>query len=78
MKSTISTTEEPLLNLVLDSQAQAALLRSQNALLAWQIASNDESGKLWDERVAAALQLADLVSRLETVKRISDEMMQGD
>lgn len=69
------TTEAPPLTLELDSEAQAALLSSQNAFLAWQYAPIDESAKLWEERVAAALQLADLVSRLETVKRISNKML---
>ena len=68
------STELPPLTIVLDSEAQAALSHSQAALLAWKFASNDESGKLWEERVATALQVADLVDRLVTIKQISAEM----
>lgn len=68
------STESPPLTIVLDSEALAALSRSQAALLAWKFASNDESGKLWEERVATALEVADLVDRLVTIKQISAEM----
>ncbi|HJH19471.1 MAG TPA: hypothetical protein K8W20_12240 [Pseudomonas lactis] len=71
------STESPPLTIVLDSEAQAALSRSQAALLAWKFASfasNEESGKLWEARVATALEVADLVGRLVTIKQISAEM----
>ncbi|MCF4992052.1 hypothetical protein GIW56_25070 [Pseudomonas gessardii] len=66
------------LTLVLDVQAQAALLRSQTARLAWLCATTEyESGRLWDERAAAALHLADVIDRLATVVQVTNEMSQS-
>ncbi|RMN17138.1 hypothetical protein ALQ64_03177 [Pseudomonas cannabina] len=56
------STTTPLLTLTLDAKAQAALIRSQEAYKAWLYAPNPDS--LREERVTAALRLADEIGRI--------------
>lgn len=59
------STTTPLLTLTLDAKAQAALIRSQEAYRAWLYASAEQStDTLREERVTAALRLADEISRI--------------
>ncbi|NMZ42853.1 hypothetical protein HBO20_27285 [Pseudomonas proteolytica] len=61
----MSTTETPLLTLILDAKAQAALMRSQEAYRAWLYAPAEQNtDSLREERVTAALRLADEISRI--------------
>ncbi|WP_421556774.1 hypothetical protein [Pseudomonas kitaguniensis] len=58
-------TTTPLMNLNLDAKAQAALIRSQEAYRAWMRAPAEQNNDtLWDDRVTAALRLADEISRI--------------
>lgn len=59
------TTTTSLMNLTLDANAQAALVSSQEAYRAWMRASAEQNtDTLWDDRVTAALRLADEISRI--------------
>ncbi len=65
MKSISSQTATPFLTLTLDTKAQAALMRSQEAYRAWLYATADQNtDSLREERVTAALRLADEISRI--------------
>lgn len=59
------STTTPLMNLTLDAKAQAALVSSQEAYRAWMRAPAEQNtDTLWDDRVTAALRLADEISRI--------------
>ncbi|AKF48819.1 hypothetical protein PsyrH_P115 (plasmid) [Pseudomonas syringae pv. syringae HS191] len=59
------STTTPLLTLTLDAKAQAALIRSQEAYRAWLYTSAEQNtDSLGEERVTAALRLADEISRI--------------
>lgn len=59
------STTTPLLTLTLDAKAQAALIRSQEAYRAWLYAPAEQNtDTLREERVTAALRLADEISRI--------------
>jgi hypothetical protein len=59
------STTTPLLTLTLDAKAQAALIRSQEAYRAWLYAPAEQNtDALREERVTAALRLADEISRI--------------
>ncbi|MBJ2242846.1 hypothetical protein JFT59_24220 [Pseudomonas sp. MF6784] len=61
----MSTTETPLLTLTLDAKAQAALMRSLEAYRAWLYAPAEQNtDSLREERMTAALRLADEISRI--------------
>jgi hypothetical protein len=69
------STEIPLDSLVLDARAQEALVRSQNANCAWRLVPDGQgTDALWDERVAAALNLADEMHRLATLIQMAGVM----